>query len=163
MIHRTTSTLLVAVLASGCVIRGEYRAASYAGNAALVGAGIYMLRTTATTCDNPLDHCPAPNHDIETNKLIGGSLLAVGVVGLALQIAGDVQPESVTPPADVPAPEPSHANTTDVRVMTDDARAYAKRGECADVRNLAHRVSVLDPPYFRNVFEVDPDISSCMY
>ena len=163
MIDRTASTLLVVAVTGGCVIRGEYRPAAYAGNGALIAAGAIMLRTTLTTCPNPLDNCPPPDHDVATTKLIGGSLLALGAVGLALQIAGDLQPETITPPADTPAPEPAHTNTTDVRVMTDDARAYAKRGECADVRSLARRVAVIDPPYFRNVFKVDPDIQACMY
>ena len=86
--------------------------------------------------------------------------VAIGAIGLALQLSGDLQPETIAPPP--PEPSRATANSEDVRTLTDDARVSARAGACADVVNLSRRVSVLDPPYYRHVFRADSDIASCL-
>jgi hypothetical protein len=155
---------LLAATSSGCVAHGKLKPLTYAGNAAAIIAGGVLLRTTLQTCPNPTndpaDMCAQPDHSVPTTKLIGGTLLAIGAVGLAMQIAGDLQPETVAPPP--PEPTADVGDTDDVNALTANARDAAKAGECADVLNMAHRVSVIDPPYYRHVWMSDPDIRSCL-
>jgi hypothetical protein len=154
-------SLVAATLGSGgCIAHGKYKPLAYAGDAAMMVAGGVMLRTTLVTCPNPNDMCAQPDHSIPTTKLIGGTLLALGAVGMAFQIGGDLQPETVAP---LP-PEPSRDanNSDDVKALTENARDAARAGECADVINLARQVEVLDPGYYRSYWMSDEDIRSCL-
>jgi hypothetical protein len=161
----TAASLLAATLASGgCIAHGKYKPLAYAGDAAMIVAGGVMLRTTLNTCPNPTndpaDMCAQPDHSIATTKLIGGTLLALGAVGLAFQIGGDVQPSTVEPLPSEPSRDVD--NSDDVKELTANARDAAKAGACADVINLARRVEVLDPPYYRHVWMSDEDIRGCL-
>ena len=146
---------------TGCIVHGRARPLAYAGDATLIVAGGFLLHTPESLCSNPLSHCGlAPDYDTRTLDLIGGTLLAIGAVGLALQLSHDLQPEASPEPVEPPLPPPSDVD--DVRVLTADAKQAAQAGACSDVRNLGHRVRDVDPIYFRRVFRVDVDIQTCL-
>jgi len=158
------ASLVAATLSGGCIAHGKYKPLAYAGDAAMLIAGGVMMRTTLVTCPNPnndaADMCAQPDHSVPTTKLIGGTLLALGAVGLAMQIGGDVQPAPVEQlPA---APSRDVDNSDDVQALTANARDAAKAGACADVLNLARQVQVLDPPFYRHVWMSDEDIRACL-
>ena len=47
-------------------------------------------------------------------------------------------------------------------VLLRDARAAARRGDCASVAAMSARVRALDATYHRDVFVRDPDIAACL-
>lgn len=159
---RALATLTAAALVAptgGCIMHGRAKALAYVADGAMIVTGGILLRKAEATCSNPLDHCPAPDYDTRTLDLMGGTLIAAGAIGLALQLSNDLQPEAAPQYAE---PEVIHHDSLDVRVLTADAKQSAQAGACADVRNLGHRVAAIDPVYYRNVFRQDADIRFCI-
>ena len=165
--HRTLAAALVGTLVlPACVVRGKYRTLGYVGNGALIAVGGTIAITEGTGCDLTPDGgaCRNSGYQIRTQALIGGSLLVLGAVGLALQILGHDHAPTEADVADggPPGTIPPVSRGDDVVSLSRRAIYEARLGHCAAAVDLGHQVFKLAPAYFENVLSHDRDMTGCL-
>lgn len=156
---------LIALVASSAGCTHRQAMTTITAGAGVIGAGLLVHAGTRDPCTRPSGEPCFGSENLPAERMLGTTLLVgAGLVLVAQLVAGDA--DAGAPPETMAERTRAAALLADpaihVRVLTVQARDWARHGRCDVVRRLGAQVAALDPGYHATVFAADPVLAGCL-